>query len=105
MSPEWCDWPALFTSVLHVCMQACLTQVRSVPVTTRAIALSELRVQPPRVEELTSVEASLRLDAVASAGDGVCGAGGGFGMCCLLDPVVACQLKLDSLKFCNSMSA
>jgi RNA-binding protein YlmH len=37
-------------------------------VETRAVALSELRVAAPRVEEVSSVEASLRLDAVASAG-------------------------------------
>ncbi len=45
-----------------------LTKVRTVPVEVKAIALSDLRVPPPRVEELKSVEASLRLDSVASAG-------------------------------------
>lgn len=45
-----------------------LTSVRSVPVTTTAVALSELRLPPSRVETLKSVEASMRLDAVASAG-------------------------------------
>lgn len=48
-----------------------LTQVRSVPVKTRQIELSELRVREPRKKELTTVEASLRLDAVASAGFGM----------------------------------
>jgi hypothetical protein len=32
------------------------------------MALAELGVAPPRTEQLRSVEASLRLDAVASAG-------------------------------------
>ena len=43
-------------------------QVRTVPVQTTAVSMSELQVRAPRVEELSSVEASLRLDAVASAG-------------------------------------
>lgn len=38
------------------------------PVETRRIPLEDLRVQAPRIEELTTIEASLRLDAVASAG-------------------------------------
>jgi photosystem II S4 domain protein len=45
-----------------------LTQVRTVPVKTRLIDFSELKVRPPQQKELASVEASLRLDAVASAG-------------------------------------
>lgn len=45
-----------------------LTQVRSVPVKTRLIPLTQLRVPPPKVMELSSVEASLRLDAIGSAG-------------------------------------
>jgi RNA-binding protein YlmH len=45
-----------------------LTSVRSVPVTATHVALSELRLPPSRVETLRSVEASMRLDAVASAG-------------------------------------
>lgn len=48
-----------------------LTQVRSVPVKTQAIALTELRVREPRKKEMTTVEASMRLDAVASAGFGM----------------------------------
>lgn len=48
-----------------------LTQVRSVPVQTRQIDLSQLKVREPRKKELTTVEASLRLDAVASAGFGM----------------------------------
>lgn len=43
-------------------------QVRSVPVTTRQIELSALNVREAKVQELKSVEASLRLDAIASAG-------------------------------------
>ncbi|PRW45323.1 photosystem II S4 domain [Chlorella sorokiniana] len=49
-------------------LEAELTQVRTVPVQTQAISLSELQVRAPRIEEISSVEASLRLDAVASAG-------------------------------------
>lgn len=48
-----------------------LTQVRSVPVKTRRIELSELKVRPPQKKEMTTVEASLRLDAIASAGFGM----------------------------------
>jgi photosystem II S4 domain protein len=48
-----------------------LTQVRSVPVKTRRIDFSELRVRPPQTKSLTTVEASLRLDAIASAGFGM----------------------------------
>ncbi|MBE9079845.1 photosystem II S4 domain protein [Romeria aff. gracilis LEGE 07310] len=48
-----------------------LVQVRSVPVKTRQIELSELKVREPRKKEMTTVEASLRLDAVASAGMGM----------------------------------
>lgn len=48
-----------------------LTQVRSVPVKTRPIDWQELRVREPKKKELTTVEASLRLDAVASAGFGM----------------------------------
>ncbi len=48
-----------------------LTQVRSVPVKTQAIDLNELKVREPKKKELTTVEASLRLDAIASAGFGM----------------------------------
>ncbi|MEB3164461.1 MAG: photosystem II S4 domain protein [Prochlorothrix sp.] len=48
-----------------------LNQVRSVPVKTTAIEFADLRIQPPRTKELTTVEASLRLDAIASAGFGM----------------------------------
>lgn len=48
-----------------------LTQVRSVPVKTQRIELSELKIREPKKKELTTVEASLRLDAIASAGFGM----------------------------------
>ncbi|MEM9090804.1 MAG: photosystem II S4 domain protein [Cyanobacteria bacterium P01_F01_bin.53] len=48
-----------------------LVQVRSVSVKTQPIELSELRVREPRKKEITTVEASMRLDAVASAGFGM----------------------------------
>jgi len=48
-----------------------LTQVRSVPVKTAPIPLSELKIREPKKKEMTTVEASLRLDAVASAGFGM----------------------------------
>ncbi|MBW4518403.1 MAG: photosystem II S4 domain protein [Scytolyngbya sp. HA4215-MV1] len=48
-----------------------LTQVRSVPVKTHRIDLSELKVREPKKKEITTVEASLRLDAIASAGFGM----------------------------------
>lgn len=38
------------------------------PVTTKAVDLSELKIRAPKVQELRSVEASMRLDSVASAG-------------------------------------
>ncbi|MDX2216250.1 MAG: photosystem II S4 domain protein [Oculatellaceae cyanobacterium bins.114] len=48
-----------------------LTQVRSVPVKTRRIDLNELKIREPKKKEMTTVEASLRLDAIASAGFGM----------------------------------
>ncbi|MBD2577911.1 photosystem II S4 domain protein [Oscillatoria sp. FACHB-1406] len=48
-----------------------LNQVRSVPVKVRRIELEELKVRPPKKKEMTTVEASLRLDAIASAGFGL----------------------------------
>ncbi|OKH25733.1 photosystem II S4 domain protein [Chroogloeocystis siderophila] len=47
-----------------------LQQVRSVPVKLQRIELSELKIREPKKKELTTVEASLRLDAIASAGFG-----------------------------------
>lgn len=43
-------------------------QVRSVSVQPRRVPLAELKVAAPRLERRTSVEASMRLDALASAG-------------------------------------
>ena len=51
-------------------LEANLTQVRSVPVKTQRIELSELKVREPKKKERTTVEASMRLDAIASAGFG-----------------------------------
>lgn len=48
-----------------------LVQVRSVPVKTRPIDLSELKIREPKKKELMTVEASMRLDAIASAGFGM----------------------------------
>ncbi|HEY9726176.1 MAG TPA: photosystem II S4 domain protein [Chroococcales cyanobacterium] len=48
-----------------------LVQVRSVPVKTRRIDFSELKIREPKKKEMTTVEASMRLDAIASAGFGV----------------------------------
>ena len=48
-----------------------LTQVRSVAVKTQQIELSELKIRPPKKKEMTTVEASMRLDAIASAGFGM----------------------------------
>lgn len=48
-----------------------LIQVRSVPVKTRPLEWDQIKVRQPKKKELTTVEASLRLDAVASAGFGM----------------------------------
>ena len=48
-----------------------LTQVRSVSVKTQPIDFSELKIRPPKKKEMTTVEASMRLDAIASAGFGM----------------------------------
>ncbi|HEY9641687.1 MAG TPA: photosystem II S4 domain protein [Coleofasciculaceae cyanobacterium] len=52
-------------------LELSLTQVRSVPVKTRRIDLSELKIREPKKKEMTTVEASMRLDAIASAGFGM----------------------------------
>ena len=52
-------------------LSTALTQVRSVSVKAQAIDFSELKVRPPQKKEITTVEASLRLDAIASAGLGM----------------------------------
>ena len=48
-----------------------LVQVRSVAVKTQQIEFSELKIRPPKKKEITTVEASMRLDAIASAGFGM----------------------------------
>lgn len=48
-----------------------LSSVRSVSVRVEAISWDALQVRPPSVKEMTVVEASMRLDAVASAGFGM----------------------------------
>ena len=52
-------------------LQINLQQVRSVPVKTQPIDLSQLKIREPKKKDLTTVEASLRLDAIASAGFGM----------------------------------
>jgi len=49
-------------------LKTSLTSVRSVQVMVEERELSSLRVAPPKVQDIRSVEASLRLDAIASAG-------------------------------------
>lgn len=49
-------------------LEDALTSVRSVTVQAQAVPWDELDVRPPNIKELTIVEASMRLDAVASAG-------------------------------------
>jgi len=48
-----------------------LVQVRSVTVKTKPIATEELKFRPPQKKEMTTVEASMRLDAIVSAGFGM----------------------------------
>lgn len=52
-------------------LETSLVQVRSVPVKVQRIGLEELKVRPPQKQEITTVEASMRLDAIASAGFGM----------------------------------
>jgi photosystem II S4 domain protein len=52
-------------------LETSLVQVRSVPVKVQRIELEELKVRPPQKQEITTVEASMRLDAIASAGFGM----------------------------------
>jgi photosystem II S4 domain protein len=52
-------------------LQTHLTQVRSVPVKVQPIEANELKIREPKKKELTTVEASVRLDAIASAGFGM----------------------------------
>ncbi|MEM9136229.1 MAG: photosystem II S4 domain protein [Cyanobacteria bacterium P01_F01_bin.42] len=52
-------------------LEQALTQVRTVTVKVKPLDFSELRVREPRTKEMTTVEASMRLDAIASAGFGM----------------------------------
>eukprot|EP00891_Asterochloris_glomerata_P006063 jgi/Astpho2/6063/fgenesh1_pm.00084_%23_16_t len=53
---------------LVVHLEMSLKSVGKVSVETQEMALSELKVREPQVQDIKSVEASLRLDAIASAG-------------------------------------
>ncbi|ELR98963.1 photosystem II S4 domain protein [Gloeocapsa sp. PCC 73106] len=48
-----------------------VVQVRSVSVQTKPIAVGELKITPAKTKEIQTVEASMRLDAIASAGFGL----------------------------------
>lgn len=52
-------------------LEQSLVQVRSVPVKAEQIELGDLKIRPPQKKEMTTVEASMRLDAIASAGFGM----------------------------------
>ncbi len=52
-------------------LELSLVQVRSVKVKTRKIELDTLQVRSPKIKEMMTVEASMRLDAIASAGFGM----------------------------------
>lgn len=62
---------AIVVTELVTFLQTALTQVRSVPVKVQPILLTELKIREPKKKELTTVEASMRLDAVGSAGFGM----------------------------------
>jgi photosystem II S4 domain protein len=52
-------------------LQDTLKQVRSVPVKTTLIDFADLKIREPKKKEMVSTEASMRLDAIASAGFGM----------------------------------
>ncbi len=56
------------TPEMGVYLSGALAQVRSVRVVSDVVPLDKLRVSPPKADTIRSVEASLRLDAIASAG-------------------------------------
>jgi photosystem II S4 domain protein len=62
---------AIVTSQLASYLEIHLTQVRTVPVKTKIIPWADLQIRPPQRKELVTTEASLRLDAIASAGFGM----------------------------------
>lgn len=49
-------------------LETALTSVRTVPVKCIPVPLSKLKLPPPRRDEFNTIEASMRLDAIASAG-------------------------------------
>ena len=62
---------AIIVPELMEYLQIHFNQVRTVPVKVNAIAIEELKIRIPQTKELTSTEASLRLDAIASFGFGM----------------------------------
>lgn len=58
----------LVTPTMATYLSTAMSSVRKVPVTATRCSLTELRVPPPRVDSFSSIEKSMRLDAVASAG-------------------------------------
>ena len=58
----------LATPPMATFLSSAMTSVRKVPVGATIAPLTDLRVPPPRVDTFASVEKSMRLDAVASAG-------------------------------------
>ncbi|MEI6332431.1 MAG: photosystem II S4 domain protein [Pseudanabaena sp. ELA645] len=62
---------AIIVPELMEYLQIHFNQVRTVPVKVNAIALEDLKIRIPVTKELTSTEASLRLDAIASFGFGM----------------------------------
>jgi len=62
---------AIIVPELMEYLQIHFNQVRTVPVKVTAIALEDLKIRIPVTKELTSTEASLRLDAIASFGFGM----------------------------------
>ncbi len=62
---------AIIVPELMEYLQIHFNQVRTVPVKVSTIAIEELKIRIPQTKELTSTEASLRLDAIASFGFGM----------------------------------
>jgi len=62
---------AIIVPELMEYLQIHFNQVRTVPVKISAIAIEDLKIRVLQTKELTSFEASLRLDAIASAGFGM----------------------------------
>jgi photosystem II S4 domain protein len=62
---------AIIVPELMEYLQIHFNQVRTVPVKVNAIAWEDLKIRIPVTKELTSTEASLRLDAIASFGFGM----------------------------------